>query len=331
MQMMISRKNKSEFKKNNNNSYSYKHISECGSDQNRYKDIITFFKSETNQYFLNVLQIAKQSIRNKDLIEVSGEDYLVLEQMGSNGNIDLVGAKVPAKSAINIALMAYLFGPELKDAIYKIILEMKRDKNLNLFIIGKGPLKNEIEVFAKANKVNKQLFIIERLHNPYKLINYMDFLIVEPSSRMNTITWKVLSSYISGYIYIPGIEQSEISSSRKNMIFRNRNGDFVTEVELNNKFIGWLSKHKDHGNNIMNYDYAWFGKWVNFQELALPKGEYFLSVLINQNNIYLETPLINSINCEVPDAHYIDAQEFLFVHNQHLNNQISIVINNKTD
>ncbi|RBP84468.1 hypothetical protein DFO70_1573, partial [Cytobacillus firmus] len=293
------------------------------SNKDKY-EITNFFKEERCEYFSNIISICKNNLSPNDTVNFGGEVYLVLEQNGADGNIDFIGIKKPEKDTINIATLTYLYGQSLKKAFEKIIIKMKDNSKLNLFIIGRGPLKEYIEMFARINNVEERVLIIESLINPFKLIGLCDFYIPVPNSRLNTIDWNIKSAYISGYIYIPGFSQESPDACEKKLLFKDTDGNVVREVLVDNKYIDWLTRHPNHGNDFVNYDFAWFGKWIDFKELMLPMGNFFISVKIIQGELELEAPLINSISREIPENHRIDDCLYSFIENKELNKHISI-------
>ncbi|MBY0097116.1 hypothetical protein [Mesobacillus maritimus] len=293
---------------------------------NKIHIINELIRENDSWLFSNVVSISKSQPESSCVLEISGERYLALEQRGTDKGIDLIGIKYPKNNDINIVIWADLFGEVIKTIIEKIILKMAEEIKLNLFIVGYGQLQQYIEAFARTNRVEQRLYIIDQLIDPLKLVSYSDYYIPIPKSRLDMLKWNEESVYISGYIYIPGFDQSTPLAAKKRLIFRDENNKLIRNVHLENLSVDWLSSHPNHGNNKLNYEYAWFAKWIDFTKLMLPQGLYQLSVGIEQNGTNLEYPLINSIQKEIPGTHRIKDSYYTFVEGKKPRREISLKV-----
>jgi hypothetical protein len=306
--------------------FTYRTVNDLGLIQLQNKEILRFFQNDQNQYISNAILLNKKEPTEHDYMFFQGEEYLILEQYGTEGSIDVIGIKKPEISDSNISIMTYLFGDKVKDAIEKIMIRMALYKNVNFFIIGSGPLRKDIELLAKANHVEDRVFIINQLNNPYQLISYCDFFIPVPNGRLNELKWKRNSVCVSGYIYVPGFNQETETVSQKTLIFKDKDNNLVHKIEMDNQYTDWLSEHSNHGNNILNYDYAGFEKLIQFKDIMLPTGEYYLFISIYQDGKSLDIPFINSIQKKIPKRCLINKVYYEFLEIKDLNRQISLKV-----
>ncbi|MCM3567387.1 hypothetical protein [Neobacillus mesonae] len=308
--------------------FSYRLVKDMDPNQRTANEIMSVFQQSKNEYVANTIYLQKKEPDQKDFMEVQGEQYLLLEMSNELGSIDALGIKSPQKSTINISIMTYLFGDKVKEAIEEVLLNMRMYENIYFFIIGTGPLKSTIESMARTNGVDNRLYLINRLYDPYKLINHCDFFIPVPNGRLDSINWRRNRASLSGFIYIPGFHQESIQSAKKTLRFKSRDDQVIQEMEMTNQYIDWLSKHPNHGNNTLNYEYAGFEADIDYHQLKLEAGIYDIFVSISQDEFQLEIPFINSVRRKLPKAKKIKSSWYTFLEYQELNQQLGIKVSN---
>ncbi len=286
---------------------------EAHSLTNKNQSINKFMLEDDIGYISNIIPILKSQPDSSSVVEISGDKYLILEQNDTeDGSVELIGIKTPKSNNVNIVLLAYLMGENIKTTIEKVILKMVENMIVNFYIVGRGPLQQYIEAFAKSNKVEDRLYIVEHLSNPLRLLAYSDYYIPVPKIEVNTIEWNNNSAYLRGFIYIPGFIQGTPFAAKKRLVVRNEHKQMIREVNLENTPLDLLVSGPNRINDKINYEYAGFEGWIDFSERMLPNGMYLLSVVIEQYGVELEAPF-NFIQKDPPGTHRIKDRSYTFI------------------
>ena len=152
---------------------------------------------------------------------------------------------------INIGILARL--DEVKDhrTFIKAAAEFLKTKDANFLIGGSGPLMNELQEMANELNVNKNLFFLGEVKDPYSFINAIDINVL--SSLSESFPYVILegakykkpmvATNVGG---IPKIVKNDITGYTYNV------GDYMALKDCLLRLANDDNKRKEFGENIFN-------------------------------------------------------------------------------
>lgn len=195
------------------------------------------------------------SINHKDIIEqskissnytIDGKKFLILQKQISNTRAELMGVIAPEKDKVNFVNVGRL-SPEKDQAklVQAFAKVCKNNKNVRLYILGDGVLRDEINNLIKELKIEEYVIMVGQVKNPFAFINQCDCFVL--SSNHEGQPMVLLEALVLG----KDIIATDIAGNRS--ILDNGYGNLVENSEAG--LIDGLERFIDNKLENKKFDY----------------------------------------------------------------------------
>lgn len=113
-----------------------------------------------------------ESMEKAEFIKMNGEEYYCKKEVSAEGQcIEKTLIPAPKKEEINFVTMARLSPEKNQENLIRAFAKLhEREKNTKLFILGDGPLKEDLEAIIRECKVEGSVILTGNLTYPFPLI-----------------------------------------------------------------------------------------------------------------------------------------------------------------
>jgi glycosyltransferase involved in cell wall biosynthesis len=214
----------------------------AGWNKNFFKQkIFNFFFRRTELIIVNSYEFKKQmdkiySIKSKVILNPFDFTYI------KKKSVEKINYNFYKKSHLKLINVGRLVGQKDQLTILKAVhYALKKNKKVQLLIIGKGEKKRELEEYIKKNNLSKNIKLIGYKKNPFKYIRAADIFVL--SSKFEGLPNVLIES-----IFLKrGIISSNCPTGPNEILKNGKYGDLFE-----------IGDYKTLGNIIINYNKDYF-------------------------------------------------------------------------
>ncbi|WP_366184852.1 glycosyltransferase family 4 protein [Flavobacterium ovatum] len=166
------------------------------------------FRALANNIQLKCNNRIKKAIQSADVLMTAttenqinikkyfGVDSIYLPENGIVGNIDAINKKYDVLNHLNIIWIGSIDERKALITLLRALLRVKNIKKVNLKVVGEGPLKEELQLFAINNNINEYIDWVGSVKRTavMELLSQSDLHIITSVSEANTtVIWEAMS------------------------------------------------------------------------------------------------------------------------------------------